>query len=155
MVHNPPTKEHRKKQRTVTLILAPLALCAFGVATRRRDSWTAAVHQWEQEIIDKCDKGAFDICIYHGASKPKKIAQLQEYDIILTTHASLALEWQPDDGMAKAKAKRADKKKGIEWDSDTEVSPSVFRLRALIAGERPTGNPRRSTASYSRWSTTA
>lgn len=76
LCHNKPTAEDRAKKRTATLIVAPLAL----------------LEQWQEEIDTKTQNRSFRCLIYHGPKKTKSPRELQQYDVVLTTHQSLANE---------------------------------------------------------------
>ncbi|KZV76703.1 hypothetical protein PENSPDRAFT_646154 [Peniophora sp. CONT] len=111
MVANLPKKGSTRVK--TTLILAPLAL----------------LPQWKQEIEDKTD-GSFKTIIYHGTNKPRDIEDILEYDFVLTTLSTLALEW-PDpeedtrrekkEKKGKAKAKSQDEDFIVDDDSDVPV----------------------------------
>lgn len=61
------SKDPKKK---INLILAPLAL----------------LDQWKYEIETKtnCD---LKVLIYHGSNRPRKVRDLQGYDVLLTTYS--------------------------------------------------------------------
>lgn len=83
----------RDPLRKTNLIVAPVALL---------DQW-----QLEIEMKTNCN---LKCLIYHGPNKPKKKEDLMQYDIVLTTYQTLALEW-PDDEAEEREAKRKAKKK--------------------------------------------
>ncbi|KAJ7039861.1 SNF2 superfamily protein [Mycena alexandri] len=92
-----------------TLIIAPLALLG----------------QWNQEISTKTNAG-WKVLIYHGSGKPKKKADLLQYDVVLTTYATMAGEWFDLEGEEKRKKKKQKAKKPaddfIASDSDDSGS---------------------------------
>ncbi|OSX63442.1 hypothetical protein POSPLADRAFT_1045766 [Postia placenta MAD-698-R-SB12] len=69
----------------------------------------ALLDQWQLEIEMKTDCN-LKCLIYHGSNKPKNKRDLMQYDIVLTTYQTLALEW-PDDEAEEREAKRKAKKK--------------------------------------------
>ncbi|KAF9652417.1 hypothetical protein BDM02DRAFT_3109440 [Thelephora ganbajun] len=72
MVANRPTDHHRYQ----VLILAPLAL----------------LDQWQLEIELKTNCG-LKCYVHHGQTRAKKVSDLEGYDVIITTHATLVSEW--------------------------------------------------------------
>ncbi|KAF7350506.1 putative ATP-dependent helicase C23E6.02 [Mycena venus] len=91
-----------------TLIIAPLALLG----------------QWKQEISNKTNAD-WKVLIYHGSQKPKKKADLLQYDVVLTTFSTMALEWPDYEAEAKKKEKAKRKKPAddfIATDSDDSGS---------------------------------
>ena len=62
--------------------------------------------QLTRQIIDKCAPGQFKILIHHQNGKVSKRKELDKYDVVLTTYASLALDWQPDDEL-ESKVRRS------------------------------------------------
>ncbi|KAJ4468754.1 SNF2 superfamily protein [Lentinula aciculospora] len=72
-----------------TLILAP----------------TALLDQWRMEIEVKTSVD-LKVLIYHGSSKPKRAKEILNYDVVLTTFQTMALEW-PDIEQQERKKKKA------------------------------------------------
>ncbi|KAJ7190933.1 SNF2 superfamily protein [Mycena pura] len=95
-----------------TLILAPLALLV----------------QWTQEIASKINAN-WKVLIYHGTNKVKKKADLLQYDVVLTTYSTMALEWL-DREADVVKKKRAKTKKPVDnfIISDSDDSDSDLDL---------------------------
>ncbi|KAJ3936205.1 MAG: SNF2 superfamily protein [Lentinula lateritia] len=89
------------KSRRTTLILAP----------------TALLDQWKMEIKVKTNIG-LKVLIYHGPSKLKRAKDLLEYDVVLTTFQTMALEW-PDIEQEEKKKKKAKAKKDDPIMSDS------------------------------------
>ncbi|KAJ3868041.1 SNF2 superfamily protein [Lentinula novae-zelandiae] len=89
------------KSRRTTLILAP----------------TALLDQWKMEIEVKTNIG-LKVLIYHGPSKLKRAKDLLEYDVVLTTFQTMALEW-PDIEQEEKKKKKAKAKKDDPIMSDS------------------------------------
>ncbi|KAJ6631188.1 SNF2 family N-terminal domain-containing protein [Mycena sp. CBHHK59/15] len=90
-----------------TLICAPLALLS----------------QWALEIQTKTNAN-WKVLIYHGINKPKKKADLLQYDVVLTTYSTMALEWPDVEAEMKKKtnAKRKKANDFIASDSDSDSS---------------------------------
>ncbi|KAF7349219.1 putative ATP-dependent helicase C23E6.02 [Mycena sanguinolenta] len=104
MCKNPSDKPGCK----TTLIISPLALLT----------------QWNQEISTKTS-AEWKVLVYHGSNKPKKKADLLQYDVVLTTYSTVALEWP--DFEAEAKKKEKAKRKKVADDfiaSDSDDSGS-------------------------------
>ncbi|KAH9836428.1 helicase superfamily c-terminal domain [Teratosphaeria destructans] len=60
-----------------TLVVAPLAL----------------IKQWEHEIRDKVDpRYAMRVLVHHGPSRTRSAAELQKYDVVITTYQTLTSE---------------------------------------------------------------
>lgn len=70
------TKDGEKCDKC-TLIVAPLAL----------------IKQWESEIADKIEKShKLRVCVYHGTGRTKFSADLEDYDVVITTYGTLSSE---------------------------------------------------------------
>ncbi|KAJ7275100.1 SNF2 superfamily protein [Mycena rebaudengoi] len=96
-----------------TLIIAPLAL----------------LQQWQMEINTKTNAG-WKVLIYHGSNKPKKKADLLQYDVVLTTYSTMALEWPDLEAEEKRKAKVTKKQKANDFiasDSDSDDSGPSYK----------------------------
>ncbi|THU80036.1 hypothetical protein K435DRAFT_768393 [Dendrothele bispora CBS 962.96] len=76
----------------------------------------ALLDQWKMEIELKTNDG-LRCLIYHGSSKPKKASDLLDYDVVLTTYHTMALEW-PDYEAEMKKQKRASRKRKSNNDDD-------------------------------------
>jgi SNF2 family DNA or RNA helicase len=87
MLQNPrPSLEEAEKDKKnkippscskCTLVVAPLAL----------------IKQWEAEIKDKVDSShRMKVLVHHGPSRTKRAADLQKYDVVITTYQILASE---------------------------------------------------------------
>eukprot|EP00029_Vermamoeba_vermiformis_P000102 TRINITY_DN1010_c0_g1_i1.p1 TRINITY_DN1010_c0_g1~~TRINITY_DN1010_c0_g1_i1.p1 ORF type:complete len:969 (+),score=222.02 TRINITY_DN1010_c0_g1_i1:132-3038(+) len=73
-----------------TLIICPLSV----------------LHQWYSEIKRHTQKDSISVYIYHGANRRGDLNYLTQFDIVLTTYATLATEF-PSQGK-QAKGKKAD-----------------------------------------------
>ena len=73
---------------------------------------------WEKQIEEHCTPGTLSICVYYGSSRGLSAAELQTYDIVITTYQTVTGE---HDGGATAggpakKRKKTDKNLfGIQW----------------------------------------
>ena len=65
---------------------------------------------WEKQIEEHCTPGTLSSCIYYGSSRGLSAAELQKYDIVITTYQTVTGEHDdvPAGGPAKKK-KRTDK----------------------------------------------
>ncbi|KAL0958396.1 hypothetical protein HGRIS_000537 [Hohenbuehelia grisea] len=108
-------------ERKTNLILAPLALLG----------------QWKDEIELKTNAG-FRVLIYHGPNKPSRKKDLMEYDVILTTFNTMALEWPDPFAEEKAKKQKAKMRKSdnkfIVSDSDSELDTPKARKQRKESG---------------------
>ncbi|KAJ2936849.1 hypothetical protein H1R20_g266, partial [Candolleomyces eurysporus] len=111
--------------RKTNLIIAPLAL----------------LDQWKFEIETKTNCG-LRVLIYHGSNRPRRKSDLQEYDVVLTTYGTMAMEW-PDyekEAKRKAKAKRQRQRDGslddfiVDDSSDGENLGAKVKKRKLASG---------------------
>ncbi|KAI0035171.1 SNF2 family N-terminal domain-containing protein [Vararia minispora EC-137] len=95
IVMNPAEED---EPRTKTLIIAPLGL----------------LEQWKDEIETKTNVG-IKCLIYHGSEKTKilKPKEFAKYEIVLTTYATMALEWpDPEEERRREKKDKKKRKKG-------------------------------------------
>ncbi|KAH8813735.1 P-loop containing nucleoside triphosphate hydrolase protein [Flagelloscypha sp. PMI_526] len=79
IVKNPPLPAKHKNARKTTLIIGPKAL----------------LDQWDREIESKCTRNLKTL-VYHGAGKVKRAADLNNYDVVITSHGVVREEWAPD-----------------------------------------------------------
>ncbi|KAK7471064.1 hypothetical protein VKT23_002480 [Stygiomarasmius scandens] len=101
--------------RKTSLVLAPQAL----------------LDQWKMEIELKTNDG-LKCLIYHGSSKPKQLAELSDYDVVLTTYHTMALEWPDYEAEMKKKVKKP--KDGDDFivdDEDTGKSKGKKKAQQL------------------------
>ncbi|KDQ22579.1 hypothetical protein PLEOSDRAFT_1109681 [Pleurotus ostreatus PC15] len=92
---------------------------------------TALLEQWKNEIEEKTNTG-FKVLIYHGNNKPRRKKELLDYDVVLTTFATMAYEWpdaEAEQKRKKAKAKRRKSEGFIVEDSDEDESDRPTRRR--------------------------
>ncbi|KAF6753723.1 SNF2 family N-terminal domain-containing protein [Ephemerocybe angulata] len=112
----PETVRHK-----LNLIIAPLAL----------------LDQWKYEIETKTSCG-LKVLIYHGQNRPRKKSALREYDVILTTYNTMAMEWPDYEKQEKLKAKARKQKRRddsfIVEDSDGELYEDKVRGRKEKSG---------------------
>lgn len=55
----------------------------------------SVLQQWANEIANNTTEGALRVYIYHGTDRVKDASFLTEYDVVLTTFATLAAEYNP------------------------------------------------------------
>ncbi|KAL4260457.1 SNF2/RAD54 helicase family protein [Pleurotus pulmonarius] len=92
---------------------------------------TALLEQWKNEIEAKTNTD-FKVLIYHGNNKPRRKKELLNYDVVLTTFATMAYEWpdvEAEQKRKKAKAKRRKTEGFIVDDSDEDESDRPTRRR--------------------------
>ncbi|KAJ3239466.1 hypothetical protein HDU81_005909 [Chytriomyces hyalinus] len=66
------------RARKTTLIVAP----------------TSLILQWKEELKSKVDSRLFKVYLYYGKDrKSKTAASLKQYDIVITTYGTVAMEW--------------------------------------------------------------
>eukprot|EP01119_Soliformovum_irregulare_P014104 TRINITY_DN3826_c0_g1_i1.p1 TRINITY_DN3826_c0_g1~~TRINITY_DN3826_c0_g1_i1.p1 ORF type:complete len:1079 (-),score=279.78 TRINITY_DN3826_c0_g1_i1:71-3307(-) len=66
---------------TLTPSKATLIVCPLSV-----------LQQWGDEIVKHTPEGMFKIYVYHGATRNRDASKLAEFDVVLTTFATLAAE---------------------------------------------------------------
>ncbi|KAJ2912392.1 hypothetical protein MD484_g8028, partial [Candolleomyces efflorescens] len=93
--------------KKMNLIIAPLAL----------------LDQWKFEIETKTNCGV-RVLIYHGPNRPRRKSDLQEYDVILTTYGTMAMEWPDFEKEAKKKEKAKRQKRRDDFLGDFIVDDS-------------------------------
>ena len=52
----------------------------------------SVLSNWEKQLADHCTPGTMKSCTYHGSSKGLSAAQLQEYDVVITTYQTVTGE---------------------------------------------------------------
>lgn len=62
---------------------------------------------WEKQIDDHCTPNTLSYCIYYGAGRSIDAAELQEYDVVITTYQTVVQE----DPNAPKPANQSKKKK--------------------------------------------
>ena len=65
----------------------------------------SVLSNWEKQIEEHCTPGALSSCVYYGPSRGLSAAELQTYDIVITTYQTLTGEHH-DGASAPAKKKR-------------------------------------------------
>lgn len=73
------TMDSESSYSAATLVVTPLSV----------------LQQWANEITNNTTKDALKVYIYHGADRVKSANFLAEYDVVLTTFATLAAEYNP------------------------------------------------------------
>ncbi|KDR75774.1 hypothetical protein GALMADRAFT_248461 [Galerina marginata CBS 339.88] len=77
-----------------TLIVAPLSVLS----------------NWEKQIADHCTPGTLSSCVYYGSNRGLSAAELQKYDLVITTYQTVAGEHEDSSNGAGGPSKK--KKKG-------------------------------------------
>lgn len=52
----------------------------------------SVLSNWEKQLADHCTRGTVKSCTYYGSSKGLSAAQLQEYDVVITTYQTVTGE---------------------------------------------------------------
>ena len=55
---------------------------------------------WEKQIQDHIKPGALTYCVYYGTGRNMSAAELQKYDIVITTYQSVTREHETAGGAA-------------------------------------------------------
>ena len=112
-----------------TLVVCPLSLLS----------------QWESELNRKVKEGVLKVGVFHGPSRAQSFSELQKFDVVLTTYATLSLELSEDDRQKKSSKKRGRADKillGHDWyrvildeahtikDKSTKTAKACFQVRA-------------------------
>ncbi|OJT08730.1 hypothetical protein TRAPUB_340 [Trametes pubescens] len=108
MVINQPTEEDTNRS---TLIVVPAALMT----------------QWKDEIIQKTN-GMFEVHIQHGKEKLKKLEQLAEKDVVITTYQTLNLDFNVPSDLE-------DSDEEMQWIRDNGGPLSRMRWYRVILDE--------------------
>jgi SWI/SNF-related matrix-associated actin-dependent regulator of chromatin subfamily A3 len=71
----------------------------------------SVLFNWEKQIKEHCTPGTFSSCVYYGSSRRLSAAELQKYDIVITTYQTVTGEHNDGAavGGAAKKRKRTDK----------------------------------------------
>ncbi|KAJ3210536.1 hypothetical protein HDU82_007940 [Entophlyctis luteolus] len=86
-------------QRRATLVVAP----------------TSLILQWREELRMKVRSGTFKVFLYYGKDKKfTSINALKQYDIVLTTFGTVAMEWP------QRKKKRSQKKETAKFEEEED-----------------------------------
>ncbi len=114
----PPKRTPIELKSKTTLILAPLAV----------------IRQWEREINEKSDCG-LKVFVHHANGRAKSAAELQKYDVVITTYTTASAEWgntlegklagSAKSKKGKGKAKKAESSAGDDDDDDEGKGASV------------------------------
>ncbi|KAJ3064989.1 hypothetical protein HDU98_011612, partial [Podochytrium sp. JEL0797] len=55
---------------------------------------TSLILQWKEEVREKVKAGIFKVFVYYGKDRKNKTAHsLRQYDIVITTYGTVAMEW--------------------------------------------------------------
>ena len=64
----------------------------------------SVLSNWEKQIEEHCTPGTLSRCVYYGSNRGLSVAELQEYDVVITTYQTATGEH--DDGASAAPAKK-------------------------------------------------
>lgn len=97
----------------------------------------ALLDQWKLEIELKTNN-TLSCLIYHGSSKPKRQDVLLNYDVVLTTYQTMALEWPDYEKEARKERDRQRKRKKevnpVQEDSDDDVQYTAKKRKIQTKG---------------------
>ncbi|KAI0093185.1 SNF2 family N-terminal domain-containing protein [Irpex rosettiformis] len=66
----------------------------------------SVLHNWEKQIQDHVKPGALTYCIYYGTGRNMSAADLQKYDVVITTYQSVTKEHEAFGGSTVASNKK-------------------------------------------------
>lgn len=66
----------------------------------------SVLSNWEKQIEEHCTPGTLSSCVYYGSSRGLSAAELQKYDIVITTYQTVSGEHDGASAGAPAKKKR-------------------------------------------------
>src|SRR6266568_3925723 len=52
----------------------------------------SVLSNWEKQLEDHCAPGALTSCVYYGNNRGLSAAELQKYDVVITTYQTVAGE---------------------------------------------------------------
>jgi SWI/SNF-related matrix-associated actin-dependent regulator of chromatin subfamily A3 len=59
---------------------------------------------WEKQLEEHCTPETLSSCVYYGSNRGLSVAELQKYDVVITTYQTVTGEH--DDGISAAQAKK-------------------------------------------------
>ena len=65
----------------------------------------SVLSNWEKQIEEHCTPGTLSSCVYYGSNRSLSAAELQAYDIVITTYQTVTGE-HDDSASAGAPAKK-------------------------------------------------
>lgn len=74
---------------------------------------TVALMQWKNEIEAHTEPGMLKVLLYHGANRPTSVAELEKYDVILTSYAVLESVFRKEKYGFKRKERKVKEKSAI------------------------------------------
>jgi len=69
---------------------------------------------WEKQIEEHCTSGTLSSCVYYGSSRGLSVAELQKYDIVITTYQTVTGEHEEGATTGRAKKKKRTEKNLFE-----------------------------------------
>ncbi|KAI8852820.1 SNF2 family N-terminal domain-containing protein [Chytridium lagenaria] len=83
-----------KTIQSISLILASKP--KDGPKTTLIITTLSLLRQWEKEILTKTTKSALSVALYHGPSRLKSAKELLEFDVVITTYSTVAVDYSPE-----------------------------------------------------------
>ena len=66
----------------------------------------SVLSNWEKQIEEHCTPGILSTCVYYGSNRGLSVAELQNYDVVITTYQTATGEHDDSASAAPAKKKR-------------------------------------------------
>lgn len=102
-----------------SLIMRQLILCTVVPLS--------ILSNWEKQITDHCVLGTLSSCVYYGSGRGLSAAELQKYDVVITTYQTVSGEYDEasDTGSGPSKKKKKGEKNLFEvtW----KVCPDYYK----------------------------
>ena len=84
----------------------------------------SVLHQWQSELVKHTREGALKVYIFHGNNRSRDVEFLAQQDVILTTYATLSLEYSKKnnkkDGKEEKKDEKEERKEDLMKDEDNK-----------------------------------
>ncbi|KAI8815059.1 adenosinetriphosphatase [Cladochytrium replicatum] len=135
----------RKQEESETIQTIGLLVSTPHIKPNLIIAPTVAIMQWQAELNERTKPGTFSIYIHHGQSRTKKSdVNFNDYDVVLTTYATLENAFRRHNYGTKTKIKTAKKAKKEDSDSDDEFDEETGEQESKgkepISGPTPTHN---------------
>jgi len=86
----------------------------------------SVLSNWEKQIADHCVPGSVSSCVYYGTNRAMSAADLQKYDIVITTYQTVTGEYE-EGGGGKTKKKKSDRALfEVAWKVFTPLCASIL-----------------------------
>ncbi|KAJ3514328.1 hypothetical protein NLJ89_g2437 [Agrocybe chaxingu] len=102
----------------------------------------SVMSNWEKQIADHCAPGSVSTCVYYGANRNTSAADLQKYDIVITTYQTVTGEHEEGaNGAGPSKKKKKNERNLFEvtWkriildEGHTIRNPKTKMAKAVVA----------------------